>query len=61
MRNTNLPGETLTMTRALLEDFKRYAARDEKAKIINIIRNDKRLKTMGAVDYIISLLDEDDV
>ncbi len=49
------------MTRGLLDDFKRYAARDELNRIVNLVRNDETLQTLGVTDYIVALLTEDDV
>ena len=53
MRNINMPGETLTMTRGLLEDFKRHAAQTEREEIIakleDLAKNRSQINLVGAI------------
>jgi hypothetical protein len=48
-----MPGETLTMTRGLLEDFKRHAAQTEREEIIakleDLAKNRSQINLVGAI------------
>jgi hypothetical protein len=61
MTNTDMPGETLTMTRGLLEDFKRYAANQEREEIIENLRNLAASRSQINLIGIIALLQSGDV
>jgi hypothetical protein len=58
---TNIPGETLTMTRGLLEDFKRHAAQAEREAIINKLKDLSSSRSQITLAGAIVLLQSDSV
>lgn len=53
MRNTNMQNETLTMTRGLLEDFQKFAKRNEQERILKILEQAKLAWGKGSTTRLV--------